>query len=201
MPLDLLVALIGFAAATAWTPGPNNLMLLASGVNFGFMRTIPHLLGINFGFPAMIVLVGLGLGGIFTAIPQFFLVLKVLGIAYMLWLAWHIANAGPMDAEAKSAAKPMRFHEAVLFQWVNPKAWAMALTGAATYTVPAHYLLSHFTIAATFLVVNLPGACAWIGFGVGLRKLLQDPVRVRVFNITMAVLLVASLLPVLWELR
>jgi len=201
MSYQFFAALISFAAATAWTPGPNNLMLLASGVNFGFIRTIPHLAGVNLGFPVMIVLVGLGVGGVFTAMPQLYTVLKVVGIAYMLWLAWKIANAGPMTKEAAAASRPMRFHEAMLFQWVNPKAWAMALTGAAIYTVPTSYFLSLVAIAGTFLVVNLPGAFAWIAFGVGLRQLLQDAKRVRIFNWTMAGLLIASLAPVLWELQ
>jgi len=201
MPLDLFIALTGFCAATAWTPGPNNLMLLASGVNYGIWRSLPHMAGITVGFSVMIILVGLGMGGLLQAMPQFYLVLKVLSIAYMLWLAWHIATAGPMSPEAAASSRPLRFIEAALFQWINPKGWAMALTSAATYTLPTAYLFSLMTIAATFFVVNLPGALAWTGSGVALRKLLQDPVRVRVFNVTMAVLLVASLLPVLWELR
>ena len=201
MPFDLFLALVGFCAATAWTPGPNNLLLLTSGVNFGFARTLPQLAGISVGFPVMIVLLGLGLGQAFTAYPPLYLALKILGILYMVWLAWKVANAGPMHKETASANRPMRFHEAVLFQWVNPKAWAMALTGAATYTLPSAYFITLLTIAGTFLVVNIPGACAWIGFGVRLRKLLQDERRVRIFNWTMAALLVASLLPVLWELR
>ena len=199
MPTELLAALIGFAAAMAWTPGPNNLMLMTSGVNFGFVRTLPHMAGISIGFPLMIVIVGLGIDQLFAAMPQLYAVLKVLSVLYMLWLAWHIANAGPMSKETIAEARPMRFHEAVLFQWVNPKGWAIALTAAAAYTLPAAYLLSLLIIAGTFFMVNLPGSVAWVTFGVGLRKLLQDPARVRVFNITMAVLLVASLLPVLWE--
>ena len=201
MPLDLFAALVAFAAATAWTPGPNNLMLMTSGVNFGFVRSIPHMAGISIGFPLMIVLVGLGIGGVFDAFPQLYLVLKIVSIAYMLWLAWRMANAGPLRKEAAAANRPMHFLEAVAFQWVNPKAWVMALSGAATYTLPANYLFSLLTIEGTFLVVNLPGCSAWTGFGVSLRKLLQDEKRVHIFNVTMAVLLVASLLPVLWELR
>ena len=119
----------------------------------------------------------------------------------MLWLAWRIANSGPLQAEAQAAARPMRFHEAVLFQWVNPKAWAMALTAAATYTLPDRYLFTLLLIAAAFCVINVPGALAWIGSGVALRTLLQDPARVRIFNLAMAALLVASLAPVLWELK
>jgi len=201
MPLQLFLALVSFCAATSWTPGPNNLLLLTSGVNFGFVRTLPHMAGISIGFPIMIVLVGLGLGQMFTAYPPLYLALKIAGVLYMLWLAWKVANAGPMTKEAAAAGRPMRFHEAVLFQWVNPKAWAMALTGAATYTLPAHYLFTLLAIAGTFLVVNIPGCCAWTGFGVSLRNLLQDESRVRVFNWTMAVLLLASLAPVVWELR
>ena len=201
MPFDLFAALVAFAAVTAWTPGPNNLMLMTSGVHFGFMRTIPHMAGVSIGFPLMIVLIGLGIGGVFDAIPQLYLVLKVVSIAYMLWLAWKMAHAGPLKKEDKAATRPMRFHEAVLFQWVNPKAWTMALGGAATFTLPAHYLFTLLAIAGTFLVVNVPGCAAWIAFGTSLRSLLQDESRVRIFNWTMAVLLVASLVPVLWELR
>ena len=201
MPLQLFLALAGFCAVTSWTPGPNNLLLLSSGVNFGFARTLPHMAGISIGFPVMIVLLGLGLGQAFTAYPPLYLGLKIGGIVYMLWLAWKVANAGPMIKEAAAAGRPMRFHEAVLFQWVNPKAWAMALTGAATYTLPSAYVGTLLTLAGTFLVVNIPGCAAWTGFGVSLRKLLQDESRVRIFNWTMAVLLLASLAPVLWELR
>ena len=201
MPFDLFAALVAFAAATAWSPGPNNLMMLNSGVNFGFLRTIPHMAGVAIGFPIMIVLVGLGIGGVFDAAPQLYLVLKVVSIVYMLWLAWKIANAGPLRKAAAATSRPMRFHEAVLFQWVNPKAWTMALSGAATYTLPASYLLTLLIMAATFLVVNLPGCAAWTAFGTSLRKLLQDQRRVRIFNWGMALLLIASLVPVLWELR
>lgn len=199
MPLELLISTIGFAAAMAWTPGPNNFMLLASGVNFGFARTLPHMIGVSVGFPLMIVIVGTGLGQVFAAAPQLYLVLKVLSILYMLWLAWKIATAGPMHKEAAAASRPMRFYEAVLFQWVNPKAYAIALTAVAAYTLPAAYLFSLAVIATIFLFVNLPGCGAWTAFGVSLRQMLQDEKRVRIFNWTMAVLLVASLAPVLWE--
>ena len=201
MSFDLLVALVAFAAAMAWTPGPNNLMLLTSGVNFGLARTMPHLIGICVGFPLMIVIVGVGIGQVFISFPLLYTVLKALSVLYMIWLAWKIANAGPMKKEAVAATRPMRFHEAVLFQWVNPKGWAIALTAVAAYTLPAAYTFSLLMIALTFLDINVPGSFAWVGFGLGLRKLLQDPVRVRLFNVTMAVLLVASLLPVMWELR
>ena len=128
MSFDLLVALVAFAAAMAWTPGPNNLMLLTSGVNFGLARTMPHLIGICVGFPLMIVIVGVGIGQVFISFPLLYTVLKALSVLYMIWLAWKIANAGPMKKEAVAATRPMRFHEAVLFQWVNPKGWAIALT-------------------------------------------------------------------------
>ena len=199
MPLDLLAALIGFAAAMAWTPGPNNLMLMTSGVNFGFARTLPHMAGISIGFPLMIVIVGLGIAQLFTAMPELYTVLKVLSVLYMLWLAWHIANAGPMSKETIAESQPMRFHEAVLFQWVNPKAWAMCLTAISAYTVPAHFAASMVVVTLVFVLVNLPTVSLWTLFGVTLRGLLADARRVRLFNAAMALALVASLWPVLAE--
>ena len=140
MTPELVLALVAFAFVTSITPGPNNLMLLASGAAFGFRRSVPHMLGVGIGFVAMTVLVGLGLAGLIEAAPGLRLALKAAGVAYMLWFAWKILNAGA-PGEAGAAARPMRFHEAALFQWVNPKAWAMALTAVTAYapggTLPA----------------------------------------------------------------
>lgn len=196
MSLDLLLALAGFAFVTSVTPGPNNMMLLASGVNFGFRRTIPHMLGVAIGFIVMIELVGLGIGQVLMANPAIFTTLKIAGLIYMLWLAWKIANSGPIDGSGeRSTGKPLTFLQAALFQWVNPKAWAMALTATSAYTDPANFLPSLAIMGVTFGIINFPSVGVWTLFGVGLRKMLQDPVRVRVFNVVMAVLLVLSMLP------
>lgn len=200
MSLQLLLALAGFAFASSVTPGPNNMMLLASGVNFGFGRSIPHMLGVSLGFVAMLVIVGLGLGQIILKSPQVHLVLKAASVAYLGWLAWRIATSGPITAEdATGTARPLSFIGAAMFQWVNPKAWAIALTAVAAYVQPADYLASLLIIAAVFALVNIPSIAIWTGFGVMLRGLLRDPRQVRVFNVAMALLLVASVLPVLFE--
>jgi threonine/homoserine/homoserine lactone efflux protein len=201
MPLDMLAALCVFALVTSITPGPNNLMLMASGVNFGFRRSIPHMLGVGCGFVFMIVAVGLGISQVFAAVPQLYTVLKVVSVVYMLWLAWHIANAGPVEGNGEAGAKPMTFLAAAAFQWVNPKAWAMALTGVAAYTLPANYMVSLLIMALVFGLINIPSIACWTGFGVGMRQMLQDPAKVRIFNVGMAVLLVASLIPVVLGLE
>ncbi len=199
MTYDLFVALTAFAFVTSITPGPNNLMLLASGVNFGFVRSIPHMLGVGFGFVFMIVAVGLGVGQLINQSPMAHTILKWVSVAYMLWLAWQIASSGPVVKDGKSGTEPMTFMAAALFQWVNPKAWAMALTGASAYTVPSQYWLSLGIMAFVFGLINIPSVSCWTAFGVGLRRWLQDPVRVRVFNVVMALLLVASLYPVIFQ--
>ena len=201
MTPQFFAALAAFVAVTSWTPGPNNLMLVASGVNFGFSRTVPHMLGIAIGFPLMIVIIGLGMGQLFAAFPQLYDILKWLSVVYMIWLAWKIATAGPLNKETAAAAQPMRFHEAVMFQWVNPKAWAMALAGIASHTIPSAFATSLTLLAVTFGIITFPGVAVWTIFGVGLRRLLQDPARVQIFYIARAVLLLASLYPVLagWE--
>jgi threonine/homoserine/homoserine lactone efflux protein len=195
MTLDLFLALVSFAFVTSVTPGPNNMMLLASGVNFGFRRTVPHMLGISIGHAVMVVLVGIGIAGIFRAVPQSLIVLKAASVAYMLWLAWKIARADA-PGEGRAAARPMSFLQAAAFQWVNPKAWAMAL-GAVTAYVVTPTLAAFALVGVVFAAVNLPSVSLWAAAGQGLRRWLDDPLRLRVFNWTMAALLVLSLWPVL----
>ena len=200
MSADLLAALALFAFVASITPGPNNMMLLASGVNYGFRRTIPHMLGIGFGFTFMLLMIGLGLGRLFERFPWTYSILKFTSAAYMLWLAWQIATAGPVTAAAANPnARPMTFIEAAAFQWVNPKAWTMCLTAVSAYTVPSQYLTSMLILTIVFAAVNLPSVSVWTVFGVSLRGLLTDPKRVRAFNILMALLLVASLWPIVPE--
>ncbi len=197
MSADLFLAMIAFAFVSSITPGPNNFMLLASGVNFGFRRTIPHMLGIGGGFLSLLLAVGFGLGSLLIAFPMLELVLKIAGGAYLLYLAWRIGTSRSLG-EAKTAdARPMTFLEAAAFQWVNPKAWMMAVTGMALYTSPQAPYLSAVFVAFAFAIVNLPSVSAWAGFGVALRGFLADPVRLKWFNIAMALLLVASLWPML----
>ena len=196
-----LLPLIGFAIASSITPGPNNLMLLASGVNFGFRRSIPHMLGIGVGFTIMLVVVGLGVGQVLQANPLFYDALRIISLVYMLWLAWKIATSHGVDNRAGlPASRPMNFIQAALFQWVNPKAWAMAIAATATYTHPTQYFTSLLWVALVFGLINLPCVSLWTGFGVALRHWLQDPVKHRIFNVTMALLLVASFLPLVADL-
>ena len=199
MTHETLIALALYALVTSVTPGPNNLMLLASGVNFGFRQTIPHMLGIALGFTAMVALVGFGLGAVLTLFPIVFNVLRVLALVYMVWLSWKLASSGSLGS-GDAKARPMTFIEAALFQWINPKAWAMALTATTLYTVPEMYYLSVILVAGTFGVINLPSVSCWAGFGVALRGFLSVPARLRIFNVGMAVLLLLSTLPFIREL-
>lgn len=195
MPPDLLAALVAFAFVSSITPGPNNLMLLASGVNFGFRRTIPHMLGIGIGFTVMVALVGVGLAGVFTAWPPARLALQVVSVIYLLWLAWKIAHAAPPQASG-AGGRPLSFLQAAAFQWVNPKAWSMALGAVALYA-PGQELSAVLWVAGVFGVINLPCVSSWTILGLTLRRALQDQRRLRAFNWSMAALLVASLWPVL----
>lgn len=196
MSLDVFLALLLFSFASSITPGPNNIMLLASGVNFGFRKTIPHMFGIAFGFGLLLLSVGFGLREIFHQFPVMELVLKIIGGLYLLYLAWKIANSGSMD-KGKSGAKPMTFLAASLFQWVNPKAWVMAIYAMTAYTGQPDFTTSVFIVTFAFVVINFPSVSVWCGFGVAMREWLSDPKRLRIFNITMALFLVASLWPML----
>jgi threonine/homoserine/homoserine lactone efflux protein len=195
MTQDLLVPLALFAFVTSITPGPNNLMLLASGATFGFRATIPHLLGVGAGFVAMLVLTGLGLLALFEQAPWLHTALKALCLVYLMWLAWKIATATRPDT-AGSRARPMTFLQAVAFQWVNPKAWAMATSAVSLYA-PDRSVTAVLIVGLVFGAVNLPSVGTWTLAGERLGALLEVPRRVRAFNIVMAVLLVLSVLPML----
>jgi len=197
---ELLTALIAFAFVSSITPGPNNLMLMTSGANFGFVRTIPHMLGVSVGFTLMIVLVGAGLAKIFELYPIAHQILKYASCAYLVWLAWKIATSPPPGSKtgAETQAKPMTFMQAALFQWVNPKAWTMALTAVSAYTLPTDPVSSLMIVAAVFGAINLPSVGSWTLLGMQLRRFLSDPLKLRIFNVTMAVILVATLYPVVF---
>jgi len=197
MSLDAFLALLVYALVTSITPGPNNLMLLASGVNFGIVRTIPHMLGISIGFFVLLLAVGFGLGAVLTAVPALHTALKVAGAAYLLYLAWKIATSRSLGNKGEAEVRPMRFIDAAAFQWVNPKAWVMAITAMAVYANAGHPFISVMLISAAFTIVNLPSVSIWAGFGTALRGFLSDPARLKWFNIAMGVLLAATLWPML----
>ena len=196
MQADTLLALFLFAFTTSITPGPNNMMLFASGVNFGFVRTVPHMLGIGAGFFLLLIAVGFGLGALLHSVPLLYTVLKFAGGAYLAWIAWKIGTSRSLS-EGKAGANPMTFLAAAAFQWVNPKAWVMAVSAMATYTSSDSYLFSVLVVGLVFALVNVPSVSTWAGFGSALRQWLSEPSRLKWFNITMAVLLVVSLWPML----
>ena len=195
MDPNLLIGLISFAFVTSITPGPNNLMLLAAGANFGYRRSVPHMLGINLGFVSLVLAAGLGLAALLIALPAAKTALKIAAVLYMLWLAWKIAHA-TAPGTGMAPGKPMTLMQAAAFQWVNPKTWAMALGAVAAYggdgSPPAIAL-----VALVFCLVNMPSISAWVLAGEAMRRLLTNPNRLSVFNWTMAALLVLSLWPVL----
>lgn len=192
----LLVALLPFAISTSITPGPNNLMLTVSALNFGFRRTVPLLLGIMTGFPIMLLAVGLGMGRVFDVYPSLHRMLVWAGAGYLLFLAWKIATAAPPAEELTEAesSKPITFLQAALFQWVNPKAWIMAAGAITTYTTPEAPLVPQVCLIATvFAVVGVPSMLLWALLGRGLTQMLRSTAALRTFNCAMAALLVASL--------
>ncbi|AKM07544.1 LysE family translocator [Pelagerythrobacter marensis] len=193
MSSELLLALAGFAFVASITPGPNNLMVMASGANFGFRRTIPHLAGILIGFVVMLLLVGIGLARIFEAFPAVRLALVVVSSAYLGWLAWKIATAAPAE-EGDGVGQPFTFIQAALFQWVNPKAWMMALTATTLYGADGS-TAALALVALVFGAINVPCVAAWAVAGQQAGRWLSNAARLRIFNRTMAILLLASLAP------
>ena len=203
MTTELFAALAVFALVSSITPGPNNLMLMASGINFGLTRTIPHMLGVAMGFTLMIILIGLGVMKIIDAIPGSTSVITIVSGLYLLYMAWKIAttDTSPAEnAEAENTSKPFTFLQAALFQWVNPKAWTMALTAISAYAPKSQGWVGVVVVAGVFGIINLPVTATWAVMGAKLRYFLSDPVRLRAFNIIAALLLVASIYPMVAEL-
>jgi threonine/homoserine/homoserine lactone efflux protein len=200
-----LFALTLFAFVSSITPGPNNLMLLASGVNFGFKATIPHMLGIGVGFGIMLLGVALGFMQVFDLVPWLRQLMKWAGIAYLLWMAWGLIRAahqqqnGTTSAETVKKLKPMSFIGAAAFQWINPKAWWMAVSMSSAY-LPANPSISLLLLVTLiFVVINIPTVSIWTYLGTQMRRWLAEPKKLMVFNYTMALLLVASLMPIVLE--
>ncbi|KVD99476.1 MULTISPECIES: LysE family translocator [Burkholderia] len=199
LTLSALPAGMLFALVTSITPGPNNTMLLASGVNFGFRRTMPHLFGISIGVAILMLCVGFGLGEAFRRVPVLYTVLEAASVAYLLYLAWRIGTSGEVKAHG-AKPRPMTFIEAAAFQWVNPKAWMMVLTAATTVRLSADYGMNAAWMSVVFILIGFPCICLWAAFGQGLRRFLSNPRALRVFNVTMAVLLILSLYPLVAHL-
>lgn len=194
--MDYYLAVLVFTFVGAITPGPNNIMLMASGLNHGIQKSIPHYMGISFGFPVMVAAVGLGMGVAFTTYPNLHRLISILGAVYLLYLAWKIANAGNPKASDEIQA-PLTFAQAACFQWVNPKAWVVAVGAIAAYTVPGRVAESVGFIIFAFLVAGLVCMGIWLKLGAGLRAFLQDTRRIQYFNIAMAALLILSVIPIL----
>ena len=195
---ETLLAIALFTFSTSITPGPNNLMIMSSGLNYGVHRSLPHLLGICLGFPAMIVAIGLGLGTLFTQFPWLHHIIRWAGIVYLLYLAWVIARTRNIGEAGSS--KPMTFFQAVAFQWVNPKGWIMAVGALAAFTSPdGEMWLDIARIALAFIAIGGPCIITWMLFGVGLKRVLNNPQYLRRFNITMGLLLAASVIPMMMD--
>ncbi|WP_412023437.1 LysE family translocator [Burkholderia cepacia] len=199
LTLSALPAGMLFALVTSITPGPNNTMLLASGVNFGFRRTMPHLFGISIGVAILMLSVGFGLGEAFKRMPVLYTILEAASVAYLLYLAWRIGTSGEVKAHG-AKPRPMTFIEAAAFQWVNPKAWMMVLTAATTVRLSADYGMNAAWMAVVFILIGFPCICLWAAFGLGLRRVLSNRRALRIFNVTMAVLLILSLYPLIAHL-
>lgn len=198
--MELYFAIFLFGLSAGITPGPNNIMLMTSGMNFGIKQSIPHLVGVCIGFPVMVILIGLGFSIVFNQYPIIHEVIKILGLIYLLYLSWLIASANPDKLEGKKS-KPFTFLQAALFQWVNPKAWVIATSSISAYTTLVdniHWQV--LSIAAIFFIAAVISSSTWLIFGKGIKQVLQSPKQQRLFNISMALVLVASVLPVIQQL-
>jgi len=196
---ELAVAFMGFAVAAFYTPGPNNIMLMSSGLTFGFRRTLPHIAGITLGFAFLVLVVGLGMGAVFTAHPLLQTVLKYAGAAYLLYLALVIALAKPSSGGKPTSGQPMTFFGAALFQWINVKGWVIVAGTITAYAAIAPYPWNMIVLAALSLLVGLTSSTTWAFFGSAMQPIVSSASAVRIFNVVMALLLVASLYPVLTE--
>jgi Putative threonine efflux protein len=192
--MEYYLSLITFTFVAGITPGPNNMMLLASGLNHGIRRSLPHYFGICIGFPVMVAVVGFGIGALFAEYPSAYLYLKVLGITYLLYLSWKIGNAGNPSA-AKKIREPFTFLQAAAFQWLNPKAWVIAVGALAAFTIPDNVKLSVAVIIAVYFLMGFICMAVWLILGQGLQRFLGSGKRIHYFNILMALLLALSVIP------
>jgi threonine/homoserine/homoserine lactone efflux protein len=206
MSQSLLLAFVLFATVMFFTPGPNNIMLLSSGLTYGFRPTLPHMAGVAIGFAFMVGSVGVGLGAVFLAYPVLQTILKYAGAAYLVYLAIAIAKADPVkvasiepSAEQAEQRGPMTFWGAALFQWINAKGWVMVIGTITAYAAIAAFPWNIAIQVSLSLILGTLSCTAWTLFGTSLRPLLKSPRAVRAFNIVMALLLLASLYPVFMD--
>ena len=192
MDIEVIFALFIFAFVASITPGPNNIMLMASGTNFGFQKTIPHILGINIGFSTLVFGIGIGLMEIFSIIPFSQITLKLLCGGYLIYLSYRIAvSSSRIEKNGEQKSKPLSFLQALLFQWVNPKGWTMSLAAISIYS-PANSISSIILVTAAFAISNFPCQCLWALLGQQFRRLMTDT-RLKIFNYFMAGLLMLTL--------
>ena len=194
--MEYYLSLIAFTFVTGITPGPNNLMLVVSGLNHGIQKSLPHYFGVCIGFALMVAVIGFGLGAIFLSFPGLYLSIKILGIAYLLFLVWKIANAGNMQAK-KTLRKPLTFLQAAAFQWVNPKAWVISISATAAFTLQNDIIGSVIAIILGCFLLGLISSGVWLQLGHVLQRFLKAEKRIRLFNMSMAFLLVLSVIPMI----
>ena len=194
MDSSTIISFATFAIVAGFTPGPNNVMLAASGANFGFRRTLPHILGIVFGFCTLVLAAGFGLATLFASLPWLYNTLKILSFLFLLYLAWKIGSAGRTQANEKD--RPLNFLQAAIFQLINPKGITVIISSVTAFTSKAENINTEVLILlVVFSAVAFFSTCAWTLFGLGIAKFLHNNNRLRFFNLSMAVLLVLSLLP------
>ncbi len=199
MTFDIFLLLAIFSFVTSITPGPNNIMLLASGINFGLKRTMPHAIGVSLGFFVMLLAVGIGIGTLIKSSPIIYNILKYLGALYLLWLAWKTAISHSVEQNSNRQGSPLTLLEAALFQWINPKSWMMAISGITLYTSPQYPYISMLLVAIIFTLINFPCVAIWATFGHSLRERLKNPKILKLFNFIMGGLLALSAISVLFQ--
>ncbi len=199
MTFDIFLSLAIFSFVTSITPGPNNIMLLASGINFGLKRTMPHAIGVSLGFFVMLLAVGIGIGALIKSSPIIYNILKYLGALYLLWLAWKTAISHSVEQNSNKQGSPLTLLEAALFQWINPKSWMMAISGITLYTSPQYPYISMLLVAIIFTLINFPCVAIWATLGHSLRERLKNPKILRLFNFIMGGLLALSAISVLFQ--
>lgn len=199
MTFDIFLSLAIFSFVTSITPGPNNIMLLASGINFGLKRTMPHAIGVSLGFFVMLLAVGIGIGALIKSSPIIYNILKYLGALYLLWLAWKTAISHSVEQNSNKQGSPLTLLEAALFQWINPKSWMMAISGITLYTSPQYPYISMLLVAIIFTLINFPCVAIWATLGHSLRERLKNPKILKLFNFIMGGLLALSAISVLFQ--
>ena|SRR5215813_9642084 len=198
MTAEQVAAFVLFAVVAAVTPGPSNVMLMATGANAGVLRGFPCLFGVTTGMGLMMFLVPLGVGSVVLAHPAVLKAFNLGGAAYLLWLAWKVAGAGRIESAADRG--PVGYFSAAVFQWVNPKSWLVSVSAAGTFLSAAagSPVAQAILFAGLFVLAALPSCFVWLAFGAGVQRVLDSGRRLRAFNVSMAVLLVLSVALILW---